>query len=383
MKIALVCSYDLTRSGGVQAHVLGLSAELRRRGHQVWVLSPPPSRHRPIRRPGLVQIGHSWLTSWPGGTEIELALAYGEEKQFLKRLLDQERFEIIHYHNPFILSHQISSLARGANVITLHTTPPPTLAGRLITVLATLYGCLWWRKRLSGGIAISESSARWVRPYWRLGRLPVIPNGVDTARFREAQPFVEWQDDHKNLLYLGRFEKRKGVDTLLRAFSEISRRFPKTRLLLAGSGPEESGLRDLCAALGLVGSSEVVFLGRVSEEEKPRWYATCDIFCAPALHGESFGIVLVEAMAAGKPVVAAANSGYSTVLTGPGAKLLFPPANVPALVDRLSSLLENEGLQKRYGNWGLEASRRYTWSTVGEEVEAVYREAYCRVEAVH
>lgn len=372
MKIALVCSYDLTRPGGVQAHVLGLAEEMRRRGHTVTVLSPPPSGQLPKRdfERGIIQVGKSYLVPWVGGTEIELTLALGGEARFLKRFLREESFELVHFHNPFLLSHQISAWTASPQMVTLHTTPPEGLAGRLLTAVFTFLGRLWWRRRLKAGIAVSTAPARLVRPLYEA--LQIIPNGIKTQDFEPSTstPVEQYQDGRLNILYLGRLEKRKGVRYLIQAYSRVKKNYPEARLMVAGAGPERAALEALCSQLEL---NDVVFLGPIAEQEKPNWYATCDIYCSPAIHGESFGIVLLEAMASGKPAIGAANVGYRTVLTGAGQQLLFTPRDVESLTVLLESLLESPKLRDELGRWGLERCRRYDWSQVGNRIEEVYR----------
>jgi phosphatidylinositol alpha-mannosyltransferase len=227
--------------------------------------------------------------------------------------------------------------------------------------------------RLHGRIAVSEPARRYISRYFP-GPYDVIPNGVDVERFCAATP-LPWAGASPTVLFVGRHEEpRKGLPELLRALPEVCRRVPGTRLVVAGTGDMDRHA-GLMADLRLDTSGVVTFAGMVPAEEIPRYFASCDVYCSPATGNESFGIVLLEAMASGKPVVASDIAGYASVVTTGQEGALVPPEDPPALARALARLLLDPELRWRQGEAGRETAARYDWSRIAAQVLDAYEKA--------
>jgi len=347
VKILQVCPYDLRRPGGVQRHVLDLAAALRREGHDVRLLAPGA--------PALpFAVGQRMLHAL--GTSFEAGWVPRDARTALARYLASERFDVAHLHAPWspFLPLQVLRALEGtgtARVATFHDLPPPTTAG---SALRALYRPLsrWLSGRLEAAIAVSPAPAG----HLRLAAgcpLYVMPACIELAELRKIG-IARAGGGGARLLCIGRLEPRKGVDVLLRAFARLRAARPDASLTLLGDGDERAALEALARSLRI--ADAVVFLGAADEAEKRSQLAQADVLCAPARHGESFGLVLVEAMAAGVPVVSADNAGYRTVLTGAGAAGLAPAGDAAALADRLAAVLGDDALRARLSGWGRDAA---------------------------
>jgi phosphatidylinositol alpha-mannosyltransferase len=224
---------------------------------------------------------------------------------------------------------------------------------------------------VDAAIAVSPAAAAYHAAAlgWRTSDLTVVPNGVEVARFRGATPFPQVRE-HPSLLFVGRLEARKGLDQLLHAFAHLRATRPDLRLYVVGDGPDRDRCQQLLPARL---RADVVFLGRVDAAELPRFYASCDLFVAPALGGESFGIVLIEAMAAGAPVVASDIPGYASVVTDGVDGRLVPPHDPGALAEAIATLLDNPSLARALADTATARVERYDWSAVADQVRAVHR----------
>jgi len=200
----------------------------------------------------------------------------------------------------------------------------------------------------------------------------VIPNGVNLDRFSpQVAPLPQFMDSKQNILFVGRFEKRKGAKYLLRAIPRIRERYPQTRFIFVGEGRLRRGFQQFVERQGW---PDVVFTGYVSDSDLPRYFASAHIYCSPATGGESLGIVLLEAMASGKPIVASNISGYATVVSHGIDGLLTTPRNSEELAITLGHLLEHETLRQQFINAGLHKAREYAWPRVAESIMEFYCE---------
>src|SRR4029078_10063852 len=199
----------------------------------------------------------------------------------------------------------------------------------------------------------------------------IIPNGVDLDRFADADPFEDLRDGTINILFVGRFEERKGLIHLLKAYHRLRKRRVDARLLVIGAGPKA---REYRRFVGLRQIRDVEFLGRVSDDDKARYFASADIFCAPATGQESFGIVLLEAMAAGVPIVASDIHGYKNVVQRGAQGLLTEPRNHRALAAALYRLSNDADLAHRMGEEGRAKAPEYSWDRVTEQIVDFYLE---------
>lgn len=356
LRVALVCPYDLDRPGGVQSHVRGLARALRERGHHAVIVGP--GQGSTTDGADEMRVGR-FVTMGLSGTQIDVGVVTRAE---MHRVRDA-RFDVVHLHtpwNPFVGLQLWWATPDAAHVATFHDAPPEGLWGALAArVLMPLAGHLL-SLALDGVMAVSSVAARSLPSR----RTVIVPNGIDADTLqRESAAAREGV-----ILYVGRLEPRKGVSDLIRAFALLAQEHPGIRLVIAGDGPLAPALRRQAE-----GRPDIDFVGPVDEARKAALLATCRIFCAPSRHGESFGIVLLEAMACGAPVVAAANHGYRAVLGDTG--LLYPPGDVDALRARLSRLLSDESLAHELGARGLERAGAHDWSRLVERVEEVYRQA--------
>jgi phosphatidylinositol alpha-mannosyltransferase len=291
-------------------------------------------------------------TSW------HMSLAYGSERRQLRELLADGGFDLIHFHTivtPF-LSYQIFARFLGAKVATFHDVPPASRTGAALRGAYSIVDRFVF-PRLEAVILASEVQKNY-HAVERAVSCSTIPPCISIDRFgTEHEPFQRWRDGRVNILFLNRLDERKGVLLMLQAYRELrAAGIDGVRLLVAGDGPERRAAEHYVAQHAV---PDVVFAGRVHDAEVPRWFATADIMCAPSIDGEGFGIVLVEAMASGKPVVAAANSGYRLVLTGEGAAGLTPPGDVHALAQRLRQFVNDRDLRQRLSGWGRRAAAQF------------------------
>lgn len=380
MKIAVVCPYDMDRPGGVQSHIADTARVLQGLGHDITIIAPSLSEGAlpdrlsgvPIRR-----FGRGRKIPF-GGTKFEIAMARGDEHTALKRFLDEARFDLIHYHTIWspLLPLQVFFASKSANVATFHDTPSISFSGRILKRVFSLMS-RFLLKRMDGAIAVSQSPRAHLRPPPDLP-VHIIPPCTDLLGFTDTQPKEAGGKTEVDILFLGRLEQRKGARILLEAYRLLKEKGSAVRLTIAGSGEEEPMLRDYIEQYRL---ADVRFLGPFTDSEKPGLYAACDIFCAPSPFGESFGIVLVEAMASARPVVAAANSGYRTVMTGKAAQFLTPPGDAKAIAEKLKLLVDDAQLRREMGQWGRREALRYDARAVAPRILDIYAEAIKRKAA--
>ena len=374
MRIGIVTQSYYPRYGGVTENAHNTAVELRRRGHEVTIITSRfrenPEREHEL---GVERVGVNMLIPY-NGAFIDLTVGF-HLKRDLKRLFRRHNFEILHTHSPNAPTLPLMAVqsAECPQIGTFHTT-----CGR--SVLQEWFGPWLGRNvtsRLSGRIAVSTTAEESAQRYFP-GTYHVIPNGVDVERFHPAvRPIGAWSERERvNILFVGRLDPRKGLQFLLQAFPDVHRRTRgRARLLIVGN----SYLRPRFEAMVPAWlRPDVHFMGHVPSHDLPRWYATGDIFVSPASGNESFGIVLAEAMAAGRAVVASDIPGYRTVFE-PGVNAIgFPPGNVPALADALVTLVEDEGLRRRLASKGRERALDFAWPRITDRIEAIYRQAYGR-----
>jgi phosphatidylinositol alpha-mannosyltransferase len=367
MKIALVSPYDFSHPGGVVNHIRALAEEFSRRGHDVRIIAPT-SRPLSDIEENFVAIGRP-RTVPVTGTVLRISLSLHLAPK-IKEVLKREQFDVVHLHEPFMpmLCSAMLRFSNGVNIGTFHACagkPGYTLGKPITTFLLKRRN-----RKLKGRIAVSPAAQKFAAKHVA-GDFTVIPNGVDLKRFNpEASSISQYQDDKLNIVFVGRMESRKGVNYLIEAYGLLKREFPKTRLILVGPGVRlRHKYEKMVKADGL---KDVVFTGPVSYDELPRYYQTADIFCAPATGRESFGIVLLEAMALGKPVVATRIEGYSAVITDEQEGLMVPPRDAKSLAQALKRLILDESLRRALGAKGLVTVRRYDWTIVASQVLEYY-----------
>ena len=362
MKIGLVTPYIYPLPGGVNDHVHYLYQELRERGHTVRIVTASHGL-QPSQDGDVIRIGKG--ISVPSNGSMGNITVSPRFNSQVRTLLDAERFDLLHFHEPFVpfLSLVLLDQSRSVNVATFHAYAGWSLAYQFGRRVLGHYG-----RRLHGRIAVSAAARHFADRYFP-GDYKVIPNGVDISRFEAAEPIERWRDGIRNIFFVGRLENRKGVMDLLKAYRLLRKAGCECRLLLAGAGPLEKQVRRYLLTRRTGG---VELLGRISDTEKARLFATADVFVAPATGRESFGIVLLEAMAAGKPIVASDIHGYRSVVRRGEQGLLVPPQNPRALAGALARLLSDDALRERMGASGRERVRQFSWESLTAKVEAYY-----------
>ncbi len=362
MKIGLVSPYVYPLPGGVTQHVRYLYENLRLRGHDVRILTSSHGLQR-TSEGDVIRLGKGF--SMPANGSVGTVTISPRFVSQVRELLERERFDVLHFHEPFVpfLSLVILRESRSVNIGTFHAyggwSPAYEFGSRAMKRYA---------ERLHGRIAVSAAARHFIDRYFP-GDYKVIPNGVDVDRFRRAVPLSRWQDGTQNILFVGRFEPRKGVLDLLKAHRILRREGTEARLLLVGGGPQEREARRYIATRRLGG---VEFLGRVSDDEKAQLFRTADVYCSPATGRESFGIVLLEAMAAGAPIVASDIHGYKGVVRRGREALLVPPREPKELAVALGRLLTDRELARTMSANGQVRAEEFSWPRVTAKVDDYY-----------
>jgi phosphatidylinositol alpha-mannosyltransferase len=361
MRIALACPYAWDAAGGVQTHVRQLAARLRDLGHRVLVLTPSfgrPSESyvRAVGRPVRIPYNESVapVAPWPAGFIL------------VRDALREFRPEVVHVHEP---------LVPGPSMFAALSSPAPVVAtfhayadrSRLLDAAAPALRPVW--RRLAVRVAVSEAAASFVEDRFRDDGVRIVPNGADVELFAEADPAP--LPHGRRILFVNRLDRRKGFPVMVEAFRLLAEERDDVILVVAGDGQDRGAVRDLPISV----RARAVMLGTVPHRELPSYHAACEVFCAPATGRESFGIVLVEAMAAGLPVVASDIAGYREVLRDGVEGTLVPPGHPHALAAAVGRMLDDRDAARRFGRAGRERAGRYSWDAVARDLEALYSEA--------
>lgn len=373
MKIGLVSPYDWSYPGGVRDHVWHLANEFMAQGHDVRILAPASGPQRKIPEKHIYKIG--WTTPIPANGSIARVAAFDPALNLrVRRVLQRENFDILHVHEPLAPGLSLAALrcSQTVTIGTFHASSEVSLTSTFNLAYASLVPLLrpTWR-RLHGRITISSATHKFISHYFP-AEYRTIPNGINLDHFgQDVALFPHLRDGKQNILFIGRFEKRKGAKYLIRAIPLIRQRHPNTRFIFVGEGRLRAGFQHFVERQGW---RDVIFTGYVSNEDKARYLASADIFCSPATGGEGLGIVLLEAMAAGKPIVASNISGYATVINSGLDGLLVPPRNSGELATAVGQLLKHEPLRQRFSRAGLQKAHAYAWPHVAAQVLDYYYE---------
>jgi phosphatidylinositol alpha-mannosyltransferase len=353
VRVAQVCPYSLTIPGGVQGQVLGLARALRSQGHQVRVLAPcdgpPPDG-------GVAPLGRS-IPLAGNGSVAPLAPDLPCALRTIRTLRDED-FDVVHLHEPLAPGPALTTLLYSDRpmVGTFHRSGASLAYSVLRPLVRTAVAFLAWRCAVSADAQATAQAA--------LGGVyePVF-NGIETERFAKA---TAWPTAGPTIVFIGRHEPRKGVETLLAAFSRLP---PDTRLWMVGEGPQTAELRQRTVA-----DTRIEWLGRIGDSEVASRLRGAEVFCAPSLHGESFGVVLLEAMAAHTAIVASDLPAYRKV-TGDGRDaLLVPPGDVDALAAALRLALQDRGLAERLAIAGEARAGGFAMDRLAERYVQIYTE---------
>lgn len=369
MRIVQCVPYAMDRPGGVQSHVRALAHWLRQQGHEVRILAPRTAA-TPLEE-GLTAMGRA-RPAKAHGTGFELSFAGRDERTAIAGALHDWGAELVHYHTPWtpFLPEQIWRSLRLPAVSTFHATLPAPRRFDPVFWYIQRAARIWARRSARVIVPSPVPQAQWQAQGIETR---VIPPAVNLAQWQAAAPpqkgFAAW------VLYMGRFEPRKGLDVLLAAWPEVVRAVPEAQLTVAGPGQPPGPLGARLVA-GDIPNTRL--LPAPDDAAARQLVAASDLTVSPALGGESFGLVLVEAMAAGALPVAAENAGYASVLTGPGAALLVPPGDSAALAGRIVELLRNGETRARLATWAQTHAAGFDISACGPQIVDCYAQALGR-----
>jgi phosphatidylinositol alpha-mannosyltransferase len=368
VRIVLACPYAWDAPGGVQVHVAQLASSLQDRGHEVLVLAPatraalPPESTRPETQVRFM--GRAVRVPYQG-TVAPICFS-AHSARLIGSILRSFGPDLVHAHEPFAPSTAMLATLRSRSpvVATFHAF---TERSALYSAAAFLLRPVWAKLRVR--IAVSEAAARFVGSRFPDG-LRVIPNGCDVDLFAEASP-LDGLPSGRRMLWVGRLDEQKGFPIAVRAFASLATEFSDLTFLVVGEGRDRAAVSTLPPGA----RNRVIMAGAIPHDELPPYMAGADVFVAPALGQESFGIVLVEAMAAGVPVVASDIAGYREVLRRDVDGILAPPGDHTALAEGARRVLSDPALAARLREAGRARAERFRWSSVTDEIETAYRQA--------
>jgi phosphatidylinositol alpha-mannosyltransferase len=368
MKVGLVSPYDFASPGGVTDHVKYLAGQLREQGQEVRIFAPSSRADIDFDTPEFYRIGTPIAV--PANDSVARITLSFHLANRVAAIIEQERFDVLHFHEPLMPALPLTMLrmSTAANVGTFHAFSHSNIGYYYGRGILQPY-----LEHIHRGIAVSEPARMFFNRYFPDFPVRVIPNGIDVNVFKPGlSPIRHLRDDNVNILFVGRLEKRKGLGDLLRGYEFMRERVPQSRLIIVGEGPLRGKVESYISRHRL---PNVVMAGYVPDSVKPRYYNSADIFCAPATGAESFGIVLLEAMASALPVVATEVPGYMSVLEPGRDSLTVRPKGWAELGAALIVLARDAQLRARMGMYGHEKARRYAWDIVASQVIEVYEEA--------
>jgi phosphatidylinositol alpha-mannosyltransferase len=373
MKIALISFHSFYQPGGVKRHILGLAKEFKKRGIETKIIAPRRKRSENYGK-DVILLGTSFPFPFSGGIS-DLGINFNPLS--IEKTLRKEKFDVLHFHNfgfPSTLQILASpSTSKTLNILTFHANIKGSkFLKRFPFLLYLVKKIADWR--IDGIIGVAPLNLEPFKKY----KKPkiVIPNGIDLDVFNPKVPKIKKFSDGKiNILFLGRIEERKGLIYLLKAYKILEKKFRNLRLIVVGEGPQKKEMEEFVKENGL---KEVVFEGEVKEDKVANYYTTCDLFCSPATHGESFGLVLVEAMACQKPVVAFANEGYFQFLHNKKGGILVKNRDWRELAKKLAILIKNQKLREKMGKIALKEAEEYSWTKIADRVLDFYQ--FCQRE---
>jgi len=354
LRIGMVCPYSLTIPGGVQAQVLGLARSLRAKGHEVRVLGPCDG---PPPDPFVTPLGNSLPTAANGSIaplapDVSAALRTA-------RALNDEAFDVIHVHEPFAPGPSLTAvmLKLAPTVATFHSagyTSSYRMWGKSMKIIAP---------RIDIRTAVSKDAVELAQQYLG-GEYEVLFNGIEVDRYRPSATHIAESKRENAIFFIGRHEPRKGLAVLLEAMKKLP---ADVTLWIGSDGPETETLKEQYK-----GDARIEWIGRISDEEKIERLHRAGVFCAPSLHGESFGVVLLEAMAARTPVVASSLDGYRNVATHDVNALLVEAGDVDALASALARVLVDTRLRQRLVESGSVHAESYSMDALADRYIEIY-----------
>ncbi len=368
LKIGLVCPYNITIAGGVQSIVLLLADQLNAMGHDTKILTPRPRNIKKIKsdNPDIIFIGRSTDFRSPLHTTVQISASAYNDK--INQILLDQQFDIINLHEPWVpfLSRQILQRSESVNIGTFHAKIPESVMTRSLVKVVNPY-LKSVINNLDGLTACSDSAAEYVRSLTKKP-IKIIPNGVNLDNFKSKSDPVKIKKNPE-ILYIGRLETRKGVKYLIEAFNLLNQKHPEVSLIIAGDGPNRNYLKDLTTRYRL---DKVKFLGNVDDTTKVSLLKKSDLFCSPAIYGESFGIVLLEAMASSVITVAGDNSGYRDVMKNIGQLSIVNVHDIPSFASRLEMMLYEKDIRRVWLNWSQDYIKNFDFKFIVDQYKQYY-----------
>ncbi len=366
MKIAIFTPYNIFKSGGVQEHVKNQARVLRNRGHNVTIITPKPRGKKVTDAPkGVIFLGRSTRIKTPSATSADVSVTLDAEALALEM---QKKYDVIHVHEPLvpIAARQILSYFEGSalRVGTFHAALPGNVFGKsLFTTYKTYARTVL--PHIDAITAVSPAAIGYIDKYTDLP-ISYIPNGIQSSMYRARKI----DRDENLVLFIGRIEKRKGVRQLVKAFRELKKLKPTVYLKIAGEGPLKKSLQQYVIDRGI---KDIEFLGYIDDDAKLDLLSRCSIYTSPALYGESFGIVLAEAMSMQAPIVAHLNPGYCWVLRDTGRLSLVDCRDPLAYARRMEIMMEDVDLRKLWQKWAKKSVKQYDYEKVVDAYEELYK----------
>lgn len=364
LRVGLISFHSFFQPGGVKRHVLGLQKEFKKRGIYSKIIAPRRKKRENYGK-NVILLG----TSFPvtvSGTQSDFDINFNPLA--IEKVLKKEKFDVLHFHNfGFPSAFQILERSNVLNILTIHANVE---GSKFLKISGFLYFCkkiAQWK--IDGIIGVAPLNLKIAQGFKR--PKVVIFNGIDLEEFNPKVPKIKkFLDGKINILFVGRIEERKGLIYLLKAFKILTKKLSNLRLIIVGSGPLTEDCQKYVKENNL---KKVCFEGQKIGKDLTSYYTSSDIFCSPAIFGESFGLVLLEAMACGKPVVAFANEGYKEVLKkGKGERFLVKPKDYKTLAKKIEILIKNKELRKEMGEWGRIEAKKYSWPKIADQVLNFY-----------
>lgn len=376
MKIGLVSPYFYPWFGGITEHVYYLYKGLKKLGHEVRIITPFSGGNMMEEKDDLITIGKP-ISLILNGSVVKVPLLINRNR-IIDTILNREKFDVLHLHQPLFCLLGLTFLSR-IRQMRAHGLVSPKIVG-------TFHACGGGSERFvvnkfrfffkkfendfNYRIAVSHASRDFITPVLP-GNFEVIPNGVDVNRFaNEKNKIPQFDDGVLNILFVGRLEPRKGLSNLLKCIPYIKNYSSKDfRLIVVGNGILTNYYK---SKVPKEVNGKVIFVGDISFEDLPKYYKTAHIFCSPATYGESFGIVLIEAMAAGLPIVAGNNEGYRKVIDDGVNGVLVDPEQPLQIAQAIGKLLQSDSWRDQLSRASRNDAEKYNWSRIVSEIDSVY-----------
>ena len=378
MKVGFICFHSFVNPGGVKNHILGLSKEFEKRGIETKIIIPR-RKFKENYGKNVIIMGMS-LPFNIGGTQGDFCMNLNPFSIY--KILKREKFDILHFHNFVvpsawqILEMQKSLKNPPCNILTFHANLDGMPLFRSVPYFSKIFVSKL-NEKMDGVIGVADLILRLFRGYKK--PMKVIANGIDLNQFNpNIEGYKRFDDGKINILFIGRIEERKGLIYLLEAYKLLQEKNDNIRLIIVGEGPLKKDCQQFVKCNDL---TNVVFEGQGAGDTIAKYLNSSHIFCSPAIFGESFGIVLLEAMACKKPICGFSNLGYKELLQGTkGESFLAEPRDSAKLALILEKLIKNEKLRKEMGEWGYETAQNYSWEKIADQVLEFYGQCKNRID---